>query len=55
MTYILLIGIGLYGYFYLQDKVLLSSCIFLPLIYITLSAFYVTWRTNQYMILAHTE
>lgn len=55
ISYLLLLALGLYAHLYLHETTVLVSCIFLPLIYAVLIAMLLSWRNNQYMVLADTD
>lgn len=50
-----IIGLGVYIYLVLLDSTTFISCIFIPLIYLTLDMILGEWVNNDYMILADTE
>jgi hypothetical protein len=55
LTYFLILGGGLYCYFYLFDKNIFLACIFLPLIYIFVFELGAYWVKNHYAVLADTD
>ena len=51
----LVVALGLYAEFYLQDTVILVGCIFIPLIYLCVLTWMVAWVKNEYQLLADIE
>ena len=55
ITYLMIIGVGLYWQLYLGDTIVTIACIFIPLIYLTVSNILIKWVSNDYQLLADIE
>jgi hypothetical protein len=55
VTYCLVVILGVYFYFGLNSLLSLLACVFVPVIYITITAMGVYWTNNDFYVLADIE